>query len=369
MIKIYHCKITLLMELNSFFNNLNVIELSSVLAGPLAGSFLAELGAEVIKIENKKTNGDVTRGWKLSTEDASENTSAYFHSANFGKKIIMLDFTNENDYFQLSSLLRNADIVITNFLKSTAEKLKINVDNLKRINPNLIIVQLSAYEYDDEIAGFDLVMQAECGFISMTGTEGILAKMPVAMIDILASHQIKEAILIGLLHKYKNNKGSTHYVSLYKSGISALVNQGTNYLMANHIAKPIGTLHPNIAPYGEIINTKDGKKIMLSIGTDKQFHSLCQLLNIENTEDILTNKNRVLNRGTLWKLINDKSTQLESYEILTCMEKENIPFALIKNIDEVFQHKDALSMVIDNPIDELPNGKYIKSIAFHSQFD
>lgn len=358
------------MELEQFFKDLKVVELASVLAGPLAGSFFGELGADVIKIENKLSDGDVTRKWKLPQEDNSGSSSAYYHSANYNKQINLLDFEHEDDYEKLVKIIRDADIIITNFLKSTADKLKIGIDQLKALNERAIIIQLSAYEYENNLPGFDLVMQAECGFISMNGSEAEVAKMPVAMIDILASHQIKEAALIGLLHKLKTGKGSCHFISLFKSGISALVNQGTNYLMENHIAKPIGTLHPNIAPYGEVITSKEHKKIMLAIGSDKQFQSLLNILNLEHlSEKYKSNKDRVLNRKSMIEDLNLKSTEIPALDLMAKLNIEKIPFAEVKNMKDVFQLKDAQEMVVKNPISNDKNGKYIKSIAFKSEFD
>lgn len=358
------------MELEQFFKDLKVVELASVLAGPLAGSFFGELGAEVIKIENKVTDGDVTRKWKLPEEDGAAISSAYYHSANYNKQINLLDFEQDVDYEKLIKIISKADIIITNYLKSTADKLNIGIEKLKAINEGAIIIQLSAYDYEDNLPGFDLVMQAECGFISMNGNENEFAKMPVAMIDVLASHQIKEAALVGLIHKFKTGNGSCHFISLFKSGISALVNQGTNFLMENHVAIPIGTLHPNIAPYGEIINTREYKKIMLAIGTDKQFQSLLHILNLDHLfEKYENNKARVNNRKYLLEVLNSKSTEFTAEELKDKLISAKIPFAAIKNIKEVFQMRDAIEMVVENPISNYENGRYIKSIAFKSEFN
>lgn len=357
------------MELEQFFKDLKVVELASVLAGPLAGSFFGELGANVIKIENKLSGGDVTRNWKLPEEDSTGSSSAYYHSANYKKQIILLDFEDEDDFEKLVETVQNADIIITNFLKSTADKLNIGIEKLMALNKEAIIIQLSAYDYEDNLPGFDLVMQAECGFISMNGTETEFAKMPVAMIDILASHQIKEASLIGLIHKLKTGKGSCHFISLFKSGISALVNQGTNYLMENHIDKPIGTLHPNIAPYGEIITSRENKKLMLAVGTDKQFHSLIKILSLDHlSEKYKNNKDRVINRKSMLEYLNSKSKEISFEDLMDKLTFAKIPFAEVKNIKDVFQLKDAQEMVVKNPISNYDNGKYIKSISFKSKF-
>jgi crotonobetainyl-CoA:carnitine CoA-transferase CaiB-like acyl-CoA transferase len=134
------------MELKEVFKGLRVVELASVLAGPLVGSFLAELGAEVVKIENGPAGGDVTRSWKLEGEEGHNNASAYYHSANFGKRILMCDLKSENDKREIYHHLGNCDVVLTNFQKSTAQKLGIDIDTIRSLNNNAIIVQLNAFE-------------------------------------------------------------------------------------------------------------------------------------------------------------------------------------------------------------------------------
>jgi len=258
-----------------------VVELASVLAGPLAGSFLAEHGAQVIKIENKRSGGDVTRQWRLKDEDENSKISAYYSSANYGKEVVTLDLGDEADYSSLLSIMEEADVVISNSQKKTAIKLQVDYGSLSVRFPNIIYAQLVAYSWDDPRPGYDLVMQAEAGFISMNGTvAGEVAKMPVALIDVIAGHQIKEAILLGLLSRYKNGKGSYSEVSLYKSAISGLANQASNYLMCGHVPKPMGTLHPNIAPYGDLVTTADKKMLILAIGSDKQFEKLGKTLKL-----------------------------------------------------------------------------------------
>ena len=210
------------------------------MAGPLVGSFFAELGADVIKIENKLTKGDATRQWKLTTEDTEATVSAYYCAANYGKNVQLLDLSDEKERQTIDQLLAESDVVISNFQKKTAEKLKLTPEYINAKFPHLIFAQLSAYTYDDPRPGYDLVMQGETGWISMNGIDNQhMAKLPVAIIDIIAAHQMKEAVLIALLKKMKDGKGSVVHVSLYKSAISALANQASNFLMAGHIPKPI----------------------------------------------------------------------------------------------------------------------------------
>lgn len=354
------------MELKEVLKGLRVVELASVLAGPLAGSFLAELGAEVVKIENGPAGGDVTRAWKLEGEVGINNASAYYHSANYGKKVVMCDLKSETDKAIIYSYIKDCDVVLTNYQKATAEKLGIALDWIKKINSDAIIVQLNAFEYDDPRPGYDLVMQAESGFISMCGDREHLAKMPVAMIDIIAAHQIKEAVLLGILQKKMTGKANIFHVSLYKSALSALVNQGTNYLMENHVAQPMGTLHPNIAPYGEVILTSDNLPIMLAVGSDGQFEKLAGIFgwNKSKLDMFATNQMRLKHRKELQIELLESAKNLPSPKLMYLLDEEKVPYARVKNMKDVFSDPQSFSMVLNNPVADRNDGKYISNIAF-----
>ena len=165
------------------FKGLKVIEFSSVLAGPAVGMFFAELGAEVIKIENATTGGDVTRGWKLPSESPDNPASAYFYSVNYGKKHVFLDVENSDDKLKMTELLRGCDVVISNIKTSSAERLQIDYNTLKRGNERIIYAQIYGYDEKDETPAFDVVLQAETGFMYMNGERGGQpVKMPVALI-------------------------------------------------------------------------------------------------------------------------------------------------------------------------------------------
>ena len=184
------------MELSQILQGIKVVWVGQCLAGAF-GAVFSELRAEVVKIENIwLRQGDVTRNWKLPEESNEHGVGAYYHSANYGKKVCLLDLKSEMDKSKLYDYCREADIILSNYQKLTAEKLGVDLEKLRNINPKAILVQLNAFDYDDPRPGYDLVMQAESGFGSMCGHESELAKMPVAMIDILAAHQIKEAVLI-----------------------------------------------------------------------------------------------------------------------------------------------------------------------------
>jgi crotonobetainyl-CoA:carnitine CoA-transferase CaiB-like acyl-CoA transferase len=326
---------------NVFLKDLKVVELASVLAGPSVSLFFAELGAEVIKIENKKTGGDVTRSWKLPEEDKNSDTSAYFLSVNFFKKHLFLDLSAEKDYKKCIAQIKNADVVIVNYKKGDDKKLKLDYTALKKINPKLIYACINGFSETDERVAYDLILQAESGFMSMNGTpESGPLKMPVALIDILAAHQLKEAILLALLKRNKTNKGSYISISLFDAAVSSLANQGTNWLIAKHLPQRTGSLHPNIAPYGEIFKTKDDHIVTFAIGSDGQFKKLCTLLHIpqlSSDKNYLTNQLRVKNRKPLFTVLENEVKK----QTLDYLQKEStkmgVPFAKIRNLKEVFE--------------------------------
>lgn len=335
--------------LNSYFKGLNVVELASVLAGPLVGSFLSELGSNVTKIENKRSNGDITRQWKNSKESKEATETSYYASANYNKQSVFLDFNDPSDYSKLKILISKADIVISNFQKRVGEKYKLDPISISNDYPKIIFIQLNAYTYEDPRPGFDMVMQAETGYLSMCGNEdGAIAKIPVAMMDILASHQMKEGMLISMIHKLTTGKGSVVQVSLYKAAISALVNQATNYLNQGLIARPIGTKHPNIAPYGDILTTADGERLIIAIGSDAQFATLMDALNIESSKwlKFALNATRVLYRSDLIELLNLYSNKIGFKKLAALLSNKGIPYGEIKDLNQVFDEKLAKDMVV-----------------------
>ncbi len=333
------------------FKNLKVVELASVLAGPLTGTFFAELGAKVIKIENKLTHGDVTRTWKLPTESKENAISAYYSAANFSKESLFLNVTDALDYEILIHHIRDADIVITNYKPSTAKKLKLCYDDLKPYNQSLIYAELTGFGGDDSRPAFDVVLQAETGFMFMNGEPNRKpVKMPVALIDVLAAHHLKEAILCALINKLQTGDGKHIKISLYECALASLVNQATNWLMEAHIPQPMGTQHPNIAPYGDMYTTKDGKLLVLAIGSDKQFEHLCTLLKIE-LDAFRTNAQRLSKRDALNSTINDCIVQNTSKYWVAQLESRQIPYGIVKNMQDVFKAKKANTMLLKEVIE------------------
>lgn len=329
------------------FAGLTVIELAGVLAGPSAGLFFSELGATVIKVENPRTNGDVTRSWKVPGE--SGDASAYYWSVNAGKETCFIDLTSVEGRAQLHALIRQADIVITNYSQHTDTKLGADYTTLKRINPSLIYAAIQGFADDPARTAYDLILQAESGFMSMNGEDASQnLKMPVALIDIIAGHQLKEAILIALLKRKDSGMGCKVTVTLFKSAVASLANQATNWLVAGHLPVPSGSLHPNIAPYGEVFVTSDKRKITFAIGDNRQFAALCALLSVESVSQdqrFTDNPSRVKHRRELSPLLASAVAAMDSGQLAEGCHARLIPYGFIRNIREVFELPAAQQMV------------------------
>lgn len=347
--------------------NLKVLDFSSVLAGPAVATFFAELGAEVIKVENKLQGGDVTRQWKLSTENPNSMVSAYFSSVNYGKEYLFLDVFNDLEKKQVIDLAAKSDILITNYRTSSLQKMGLDFDTLKKLNPKLIYAAITGFESEPGRAAYDVVLQAETGYMAMNGTpETAPVKLPLAFIDILAAHQLKEAILLALYKRTETGKGMYVSVSLEAAAIASLANQAGNWLMAGYNPQPIGSLHPNIAPYGETFDTADHKKIVLAVGSDDQFKKLCSILGNETLADstnFSSNPLRVENRKELHRELQLLFRKFNQKDLIQQFIAQNVPAGAIKDIAEVFESDFAKNMILDEVIDNTPT-KRVKSVAF-----
>lgn len=338
--------------MNDILKGVRVLELASVLAGPSVGQFLAEAGAQVIKIENPATKGDVTRSWKLNNEDPFSDCSAYFSAVNSGKFSLALAIQNPAHYDVLIDLVKISDIVIVSYKKGDAEKLGVDAATLKTHNPSLIYGRITGYGDRDAKVGYDAILQAETGFMFMNGEPGGKSvKMPVALIDILAAHQLKEAILLAYIHKLKTGEGAEVSVSLFDAAIASLANQATNYLIAGHNPQKMGAEHPNIAPYGSIFTCYDQVQIVIAVGTDKQFNALISVLDLKETaqmDEFINNALRVKNRQKLNDLLQSAFSKQDSSALLTRLESENVPAGKLQSVQEVFAFGTADHLVIES---------------------
>ncbi len=318
------------------FNGVIVVELASVLAGPSVGSFFAEMGATVIKVENPKTQGDTTRKWKTPNEDPDAPVSSYYASANWKKQVVYLDLTQSRDIEKLHDYLKDATILLENFKPGDDIKFGLDYQSLKSLYPKLIVGHIQGFPDNDRPA-FDVVLQAESGYISLNGNGGENFKWPLPIVDILAAHQLKEGLLLALIQKQETHEGCFVSVSLFDAAISALHNIAGNVLMGNSNPTSLGRLHPNIAPYGETITSSDGITLVLAVGTDKQFTELCVVLclSIDYQNKYSTNTQRVSDRTSMEIELRSKASAI-SFDVLQQeLIARKIPFGRVKTVKEV----------------------------------
>ena len=276
-------------------------------------------------------------------------------------------FRSSKANLKILKLVRDADVLIVNFKKDDDKKFGFDFKRLHELNPALIYASISGFSLDENRVAYDLILQAESGFMSMNGTtESGPVKMPVALIDILAAHQLKEAILIAIMHRNKTGKGAHVAVSLYDTAVSALANQASNFLNEGFIPSLQGSLHPNIAPYGEIFITKDRKSITFAIGSDKQFKLLCDMLKLRAPKFFFTNQLRLKNRNKLFDFLNTSIMKFSLSELIMHCRNNFIPYAEIKNLKQVLESKEAKKMILQKKI----NGKIkkaVRTIAFKNK--
>lgn len=341
---------------STFFSSEQVVELAGVLAGPLVGRFFSEHGARVIKIENPFTGGDVTRTWRTEAEDEA-GLSAYYISVNQGKESNMLNLKSATGKEQLYSMLGVATILLTNFRPIDQERFGISFDDIRKRFPQLIIGQVDGFSAEDNRPAYDIVLQAESGFLAMSGTvEGELVKMPVALIDVLAAQHLKAGILMAMLNRQKTGEGSLVRVSLRDAALASLVNQSAAYLKTKVNPQPLGLLHPFIAPYGECFEAKDGKRFVLAVGSDAQFQKLLEICKIDlaaNASKFSSNKLRVEFRDELFKELAPVFRTEERAIWMEKMLQTGIPCGAIFTLSDVFEKPDAQSMLMHGIINNL----------------
>jgi crotonobetainyl-CoA:carnitine CoA-transferase CaiB-like acyl-CoA transferase len=330
---------------------MTVIELASILAGPITGQFLAELGADVVKIENPATGGDPTRGWRLPSESEAAAVSAYFSCANWGKSSLALDVAQEAGREVVDRLVAQADIVLVSYKPGDDRKLRLDAERLHGINPRLIYAQISAYGTADARPGFDAIIQAESGFTYLNGTpDGPPVKMPVALVDLLAAHQLKEAILLALLQRERTGSGAVVHVSLLAAAIASLANQATNYLVAGLIPRRMGSEHPNIVPYGSIFRTCDERALVLAVGTERQWRGLAVALGRPALADdgrFASNQQRVQHRDALNAELAAAFAALPSAEVAQRLGAAGVPFGFVNDMASVFALPESEPLMLE----------------------
>lgn len=356
------------MDLDAIFKDLVVVELASVLAGPAVGMFFAELGARVIKIENKKSDGDITRSWKHATEDEHSKTSAYYHTVNYNKEAFFLNLGEDIDRTRAIEFIKEADVLVSNFKPGSASKISMDYDSLSDLNDRLIYASISAYGSDDPRPGFDALIQAETGWMFMNGeADGPPVKLPVALMDIMAGHQLKEGVLVALLQRAKTGKGCHIDVSLYDTAIASLANQASNYLNLDVVPKRKGSQHPNIAPYGDVVSTSDGVYFMVAAGNNQQFNSLCGIMgrsDMAQDERFVTNLQRVKFRTELFSLMQAEIRKMTAAKFESDCNAHHVPVGRINDLSTVFEDPKAQQLILENLTEEGAIARRVRSTIF-----
>ncbi len=347
---------------------IRVLELASVLAGPSVGMFFAELGATVLKVENGSTDGDVTRKWKLAAEPAGSDISAYFSCVNWGKLSFAVNLCEAKGLELVYRLARQSDIVLVSYKPGDAEKLKVDYPTLRAHNARLIYAHITGYGLHNPRAGFDAIIQAESGFTYMNGDpSGPPTKMPVALMDVLAAHHLKEAILLALLQRERTSRGQYIEASLLRAGLASLANQATNWLVGGSIPGRMGSDHPNIVPYGTIYDTSDKKGIVVAAGTDKQFRELVTALGrpaLATDPRYAKNQDRVKNKAGINAILQDLIGQYGREEVLQLLWSKRIPAGGVFNMKEVFEVPESREMLLDGRCADGTAIRGVRSIAF-----
>ncbi|MGE4158495.1 MAG: CaiB/BaiF CoA transferase family protein [Planctomycetota bacterium] len=319
---------------NAPLSGLLVVELASVLAGPSVGQFLAELGARVLKIE--APGGDGTRGWVAKSERMPPGLSAYFSCVNWGKESLCVNLRALGGRELVEALIAKSDVVVSNYRPGSREAQW--VDGLRQRYPRLVVAEISAYGSTDIRAGYDVILQAESGMMALTGdSQGEPMKMPVAMVDLLLAHQIKEGVLAALYRRERTGEGCLVRGDLYSSAVSSLSNLAALSLWSGIEPTRQGNKHSAISPYGNLVYCRGGEPLVLAVGSDAQFKALCDILGRpEWASDarFVHNKERVENHEALHELLKAEFIRHDAKVLAEAFRVQGVPFGFVRSIGE-----------------------------------
>lgn len=335
-----------------------VIELARILAGPWAGQTLADLGADVIKVEAPE--GDDTRRWGPPfVENGGEKTAAYFHSANRGKRGITCDFRTAEGQELVRRLVRDADVVIENFKVGGLAKYGLDWESLRKVNPRLIYCSITGFGQDGPYAhraGYDFIIQGMSGLMSVTGApEGQPQKVGVAVTDIFTGVYAATGILAALIQRGRTGEGQQVDMALLDVATSIMANQAMNYLASGKVPGMMGNAHPNLAPYA-VFDCTDGW-LILATGNDGQYQRLCQVLGLQDmatAAEYLTNADRIANREEMTRRITEATKAWSKVDLLAACEAEGVPAGPINSLDEVFTDPQVIARKLKIAPEGLP---------------
>ncbi|MBB4293237.1 crotonobetainyl-CoA:carnitine CoA-transferase CaiB-like acyl-CoA transferase [Rhizobium leguminosarum] len=322
---------------------LKVVELARILAGPWIGQTLADLGAEVIKIESPQ--GDDTRSWgppfieRPDGRGGTEKVAAYFHAANRGKTSLTCDFADPEDLARVRTLIEEADVVVENFKVGGLKKFGLDYDSVAAINPRIVYASVTGFGQTGPRAqqpGYDFLIQGMCGIMDLTGEpDGEPQKVGVAWIDVFTGLYGVIGIQAALAERERSGLGQQVDLALFDVGVAVLANQAMNYLAGGKVPRRMGNAHPNIVPY-QVFPAADGH-LIIACGNDRQFQGLCGLLGLDGVADdpaFATNPARVENREALCALIAEKTNRRPKAVLIADLERAGIPGGPINSVAE-----------------------------------
>ncbi len=348
---------------------IRVLDLSRVLAGPLATMTLGDLGADVIKIE-RPDGGDDTRQWgpPFSGEDA-----AYFLALNRNKRSATVDLKTPEGADAIRRLAAGSDVVVENFRPGLMAELGLDLGGLRAIHPRLITCSLTAFGEDTPNVGarpgYDIIVQALCGLMSVTGEpDGPPTKSGVALLDVVTGLYATVGITAALHERARTGRGRHVSVSLFDASVAAMVNQAANHLIGGEVPRAMGSQHPNIVPY-QVFHGSD-RPFILAGGNDRLFVRVCEVVGHPawaRDERFRTNRARVANRDALVGMLAGIFADADAAAWLAALERAGVPCAPIRTMDEVFASPEGAGVVETVP--DPARGHDLRLVADPLRFD
>ncbi len=345
---------------------IRVVELARVLAGPWCGQLLADLGAEVIKVERPGA-GDDTREWGppfVTGADGEDLSAAYYHSCNRGKQSVAIDIASEAGQREVRALLADADVVIENYKVGGLVKYGLDPAQLRADFPQLVVCSITGFGQTGPYAhraGYDYIVQAMSGFMSLTGDpDGPPQKAGIAYADIFTGMYSAVAILAALRRRDVTGAGAHVDMALLDSQVAVLANQAANYLASGVVPKRMGNAHVNVVPY-QVFATADGQ-LVIAVGNDSQYRKLCAILGVPEWADdarFVNNAGRLANRTELIPLLAAKIAAWDAQPLSLALEAEGVPAGPINDLAGVF----ADPQVISRGMRFRPEGASIDGVA------
>lgn len=335
---------------------LKVVELARILAGPWVGQTLADLGAEVIKVESPE--GDDTRHWgppfieRPTPTGETETVASYFHSANRGKRSVVCDFKNPEDLLRLKGLIGDADVLVENFKFGGLKKYGLDYDSLKGDHPRLVYASITGFGQTGPRAtqpGYDFLLQGMGGIMDLTGLpDGEPQKVGVPLVDLFTGLYTTVAIQAALAERARSGQGQQVDLSLFDCSLAILANLAANHLLGGRDPTRIGSAHPNIVPY-QSMPASDGH-LIIACGNDRQFAALCGVLGLDLADDprFVTNGDRVLNRDVLAPILTEATVKRTRADLTAALEDAGVPAGPINRVAEALAdpQAEARGMVI-----------------------